>query len=122
VGRVSEDLGAPVAHLALKDGVPVFDRTGRRVGVVDRVLLDEATGIFEGIVIHAPPLLPGRHMYAGHEQIDELRERGVVLSVDAEQLAEVGPPSRRRRGDDDSVESPLAARLRKAWDRLTGMR
>jgi hypothetical protein len=28
----------------------------------------------------------------------------------------------RRHGDDDSVESPLEARLRKAWDRLTGMR
>jgi hypothetical protein len=115
------DLGAPVAHLGLADGVPVYDREGRRVGVVDRVMTEEPGGIFEGIVIHTLPL-PGRHLYAGHEQIAELRERGVVLSVDAGDLHELTPRRRRDRDAGDTPESPLEARLRHAWDWLAGMR
>jgi hypothetical protein len=121
MGRLSDALGAPVAHLALQEGVPVYDRDGDRLGVVDRVLTDEATGIFDGIVVHTLPL-PGRHLYAGHEQIAELRERGVVLSVDARELRELRPSSRRPRGAGEAVENPLEARLRRAWDRITGMR
>jgi hypothetical protein len=121
MGRLSEDLGAPVAHLALQEGVPVFDPEGRRVGVVDRVLTDEVTGIFDGIVIHTLPL-PGRHLLASHEQVAELRERGVVLSVGAGELREYAGRSRRARGDGGPVENPLEALVRKAWDRITGMR
>ena len=121
MGRVSLDLGAPVAHLALRDGVPVYDREGRRVGVVDRVMTEEPAGIFEGIVIHTLPL-PGRHLYAGHEQIAELRERGVVLAVDAGELSEATPRRRRGRGVREAPESPLEARLRRAWDWLNGLR
>jgi hypothetical protein len=118
---VTADLGAPVAHLALDEGVPVYDREGRRVGVVDRVITDEATGIFDGIVVHTLPL-PGRHLYAGHEQIAELRERGVVLSVDAAELHELPARPRRPRTDGESPESPLEARLRRAWDWIIGIR
>jgi hypothetical protein len=121
MGHVSLDLGAPVAHLALQEGVPVYDRDGGRVGVVDRVMIEEPGGIFEGIVIHTLPL-PGRHLYAGHEQIAELRERGVILSVNAEALRELKPVRRRRRGDGDAPESSLEAHLRRAWDWLTGVR
>jgi hypothetical protein len=121
MGRMNLDLGAPVAHLGLADGVPVYDREGRRVGVVDRVMTEEPGGIFEGIVIHTLPL-PGRHLYADHEQIAELHERGVVLSVNAGELHELTPRQRRARGAGDASESPLEARLRHAWDWLAGMR
>ena len=47
-----DDLGAPVSHLALRDGVPAYDRNGQDVGVVDRVMTDEGTGISEGLIIH----------------------------------------------------------------------
>jgi hypothetical protein len=121
MGRLSgDDLGPPVAHLGLEEGVPVFDRGGRRVGVVDRVLTDEATGIFDGLVIHTLPL-PGRHLYAAHEQVAELRERGVLLSVDAGELNELRR-GRRRRAGDRPAENPLEARLRRVWDWITGMR
>ena len=73
-----EELGSPVGHLALEDGTPVYDREGKRVGVVEHV--DAPSGIFEGIVIHTYPL-PGRHLYADVHQVAELRERGVLLSV-----------------------------------------
>ena len=116
-----DELGARVAHLALKEGVPVYDRSGQRVGVVDRVMTDEVTGIFEGVIVHTLPL-PGRHVYASHEQIAELRERGVLLSVDRTELHELSARSARKRGSEDTVESPLEARLRRAWDWITGVR
>jgi hypothetical protein len=119
--RLSLDLGPEVAHLALKEGVPVYDPDGRRVGVVDRVMTDEATGIFDGIVIHTLPL-PGRHLYAAHEQVAELHERGVLLATSADQLPALGGRRRRRRDDDEPLENSLEARLRRAWDRITGMR
>jgi hypothetical protein len=117
-----DELGAPVAHLALPEGVPVYDRSGRRIGVVDRVMTDEATGIFEGIIIHTHPL-PGRHLYAGHEQIAELRERGVLLTAEASDLHDLSERTARvRTGGPETPEHPLERRLRKAWDWLTGVR
>jgi uncharacterized protein YrrD len=116
-----EKLGDPVAPLALAEGVPVYDRSGRRIGVVDSVVMDEVTGIFDGLIVHTLPL-PGRHLYAGHEQIAELREHGVLLSVEREQLHEVDPRSERRRKARRTPERPLEARLRRAWDKITGVR
>lgn len=121
IGESIDDLGEPVAHRAVREGVPVFDRTGRRVGVVDRVMVDEATDTFEGIIVHTLPL-PGRHLYAGHEQITELRERAVLLSVEAGELQELSERyGRKREAGDDSPEHPLERRLRRAWDRITGV-
>jgi hypothetical protein len=116
-----QNLGAPVAHTGLTDGVPVYDRAGRRIGVLDEVISDEATGIFKGVLIHTLPL-PGRHLYATENQIGELRERGVLLSVDAEALQP--PPERRRRRDraGRGQESPVESALRRLWDRITGVR
>jgi hypothetical protein len=116
------DLGEPVSHLALEDGVPVYDRGGESFGVVEHVLADEATGIFEGLIIHARPVVPGRHLFASHEQIEELRERGVRLAVRRDELYDLDEASRARRAREDRPESPLEAALRKAWDWLIGVR
>ena len=116
-----EDLGAVISYRALPDGVPVFDTDGRHVGVVDQAMEDPVTGIFEGIVIHTRPL-PGRHLFADYEQIAEIRERGVQLSVSADELYELSARSRRHGGELDTPESPLERRLRRAWDWITGFR
>jgi PRC-barrel domain len=116
------DLGAPVSYLALPDGVPVFDRDGARVGVVDHILIDDVTGIFEGVIIHTRPVVPGRHLFASHEQIAELRERGVRLAVDRDDLYELGQPGPRGRLHDRAAESAVETALRKAWDWITGVR
>jgi hypothetical protein len=100
--------------------VPVYDRAGARIGVVDRVVSDQVIDIFEGIVVHTLPL-PGRHLYASHEQIAELRERGVLLSTGVSELHELSRRSGRRRGR-PSPESPLERRLRRALDWLGGVR
>jgi sporulation protein YlmC with PRC-barrel domain len=117
-----EDLGAPVSPLVVRDGTPVYDRDGREVGVVERVMSDEATGIFEGLVIHGRPILAARHLYAAHDQIAELRERGVVLAVRGDELHELDARAGCRRHDDGSPETSLEAALRKAWDWLVGAR
>jgi hypothetical protein len=115
-----EDLGPPIAYTVLEEGTPVYDRNGERIGVVDHVLADMQLDIFEGVTVHTLPL-PGRHLFADVEQIAELHERGVLLAVERDQLHE--PPDRspgNRTDGDDRVESPLEARLRRAWDRLAG--
>ncbi|HWF52023.1 MAG TPA: hypothetical protein VG294_15390 [Solirubrobacteraceae bacterium] len=108
-----EELGAPIAYLALRDGTPVYDAKGHGVGVVEHVM--EFGGIFEGLIIHTHPL-PGRHLYADVDEIAEIREHGVLLSVDRDELQEPRPD----RPPSDQPESLLEARLRRAWDWLTG--
>ena len=116
-----DDLGAPIAYTVLAEGTPVYDRDGKRIGVVEHVLADFTLDIFEGVIVHTRAL-PGRHLVADVDQIAELHERGVVLSVERDRLHE--PPRRSDRDDEgnDKVDSPLESRLRRVWDRLTGRR
>jgi uncharacterized protein YrrD len=79
-----EDLGAPVAYLVLKDGTPVYDRSGDRVGEVEHVLDDEQADLFHGLIVSTA----GGHRFARADQVDGLYERGVIVSVPAGQLAE----------------------------------
>ena len=117
VGAV-QDLGPPVAYLALKEGTPVYDRDGQRVGVVEHALADEPMDIFHGLIVHTTPL-PGRHLFADADQIAELRERGVLLSAGREELHEPGEQRAARGASDDTpADGPLQARLRRAWDWL----
>ena len=115
----ADDLGPVVAWTGLLEGTPVYDPDGRPVGVVERV--EAPLGIFEGIVIHTRPL-PGRHRFAGHDQIAELRERGVKLAVDRAEVHELGEHDGRRRRDSERPEPAVEALLRKAWDWLSGVR
>lgn len=115
-----EDLGSPVAYTALADGTPVHDRSGRRVGVVEHVLADTDVDIFHGLVIHTKPL-PGRHLYADADQIAELHERGVLLAVEEDDLPEPSA-STARPSVGDREETPLEARVRRAWDWISNRR
>jgi hypothetical protein len=109
------DLGPRIAYLALRDGTPVYDRNGKRTGVVEHVF---AVGdIFEGMIIHTHPL-PGRHLYADADQVDEIRERGVVLAVERDDLHDPSLESARHRGGAHDIG--LEARLRRAWDWIAG--
>ncbi len=114
-----QDLGAPVAYTGIADGTPVLDRNGERIGVAEHVMADLELDIFHGLIIHTTPL-PGRHMYADADQIADLYERGVVLSVERDELHELTQESRQiaRRSD----ETPLEARIRRAWDWIAARR
>jgi hypothetical protein len=116
-------LGPPISYLALKEGIPVYDAAGEKVGVVEHVLADAGADIFDGLIIHTEPL-PGRHVFADVDQIAEMREGGVVLSVGAGELhaPDRDYPSGIETEHDDEAESPLAARLRRAFDWIAGRR
>jgi hypothetical protein len=100
--------------------VPVYDRAGERIGVVDHVMVDGRTGIFEGVIVHARPL-PGRHLYAHHDQIAEVHERGVVLSVGRDELHAIDATRSRRTRSERLPEPKLEAILRRAWDWINGV-
>jgi hypothetical protein len=112
------DLGPPTAYFLLAEGTPVYARDGGRVGVFEELLGDLTADVFDGIVIHTMPL-PGEHVVARADQIEELRERGVLLRVDRAALepARAGPS---HDDEDRPPEPPLQSWLRRAWDRLTG--
>lgn len=111
-----EDLGDPIAWLALAEGVPVYDRQGQQIGVVERVQADEGMDIFEGLVVHMLPL-PGAHLFADADQISELHERGVLLSVQRDELQKARKqPAAGEAHSHEPRESAVQARLRRAWD------
>jgi uncharacterized protein YrrD len=103
-----DELGPPIAYVALEEGTPVYDASGERVGVVEHVQGDMNADVFDGLIVHTKPL-PGKHLFADVGQIAELRERGVVLSVERGELHE---PRERR----EAVGGQLEARVRRAWD------
>ncbi len=113
-----DDLGPPIAYTVLEEGTAVFGRNGKRIGVVDQVLADMQLDIFEGVIVQTRPL-PGRRLFADVEQIAELRERGVLLAVERDDLRE--PPDEsamKNRDSDDTAATPLGERLRRAWNRI----
>jgi hypothetical protein len=114
------DLGPRIAATALADGTPVFDPDGRRIGVVDQVLIEPPGGIFEGVIVHTLPL-PGRHLRAMPDQIAEIHRNGVLLSVSAEALREEHD-RRHRENQNRSPEPPLERFARRVLDRLGGRR
>jgi uncharacterized protein YrrD len=78
-----EDLGAPVAYLVLKDGTPVYDRSGAKVGEVEHVLDDEQSDVFHGLIVKTKD----GHRFARGDQVDGLFEHGVIVAVPADELA-----------------------------------
>ncbi len=117
------DLGSPISYEVLDDGVPVYDRDGGQVGEVAHVLAAEDVDVFDGIVIreHAGR---GGHRFADADVIAEIHERGVVLTLDhaaCEQLPEPSAnPAAMGVDPGDPPTGSVAAKLRRAWDLLSG--
>jgi uncharacterized protein YrrD len=103
------DLGAPGSYLTLTAGVPVYSSDGERLGVVSHVLAEPEKDIFDGIVIDTSPL-PGGHRFVDAPEVDRIRERGVVLTLDAARAASLPEPG----------PSELELKLRRAWDLISG--
>ncbi len=104
-----DDLGAPASYLTLAAGVPVFSSDDERLGEVEHVLAESDKDIFDGVVFDASPL-PGGHRFVDAAEVDEIYEKGVVLTIDAaaaRDLPEPGP-------------SDLELKLRRAWDLISG--
>jgi uncharacterized protein YrrD len=117
------DTGQPSSYEALEQGTPVFSRDGAQIGTVAHVLAVEEEDVFDGIVI-AEHRGRGGHRFADADDVDRIYERAVILKLDAEASTRLPEPSAnpavvhedpgRRAG------GPLAQKLRRAWDYLSG--
>ena len=96
---------------------------GRELGRVQHVLADPDADLFDGFVIDTT-VLPGGHRFVDATQVDEIFERGVVLTVDAAAAEALPKPSANpgeiEVGPDDVVPDELHDKLRRAWDRISG--
>lgn len=88
-----DDLGAPLSYLVLQKGVPVFSSDGRRLGRVVRVLAAPEANMFDGIIFDTKSG-PGGHRFVDAPEVGQIYERGVILTIDAEEAAAL--PRRRR--------------------------
>ena len=113
----------PASYLTLQRGADVISSDGERVGVVEHVLRDESTDIFDGIVIDVR-LGPGGLHFVDAPEVGEIREHEVVLAVPAARVEQLPKPSpnpavMEHHGIEDS-EGKLEHKLRRAWEIISG--
>ena len=117
------DYGEPTSYLEIEEGCEVVSSDGEKVGTVQHVLADEETDIFDGIVIDTQ-LGPGGLHFVDAPQVNECFERAVQLSIPASDVSGLPKPTANpavmeHHGVEDS-ESGLQAKLRRAWDLISG--
>jgi uncharacterized protein YrrD len=118
-----DDLGQPSSYISLEEGVPVYSSDGESLGKVEHVLADPEIDVFDGLVIDTS-VLPGGHRFVDAAQVEEIYERGVVLTVDAAGAGNLPEPSASpgvlEAGPGDMVREDLGDKLRRAWDLISG--
>jgi hypothetical protein len=113
----------PGSNLTLEEGTDVVSSDGERVGAVQHVLNDEATGIFDGLVIDTS-LGPGGLRFVDAPQVAEIGADSVALTLTAAQVESLPEPSAspavmEHHGIEDS-EGKLEHKLRRAWEIVSG--
>jgi hypothetical protein len=121
----SADMGSEdsASYLTLGAGASVTSADGERLGTVEHVLRDDATDIFDGIVIdmrHGPG---GLH-FVDAPEVAEIGPDGVRLTISAEEAEHLPKPSpnpavMESHGVEDS-EGKLEHKLRRAWEIASG--
>ena len=118
-----DDLGPPIAYIAVEQGTPVFASDGQQIGKVEHVLADDGADVFDGIIIDTQAG-PGGWRFVDGPEVADIHERGVVLSIDtvaAEQLPEpTENPGGLRIDAADAKENAAVEKLRRAWDYISG--
>jgi len=117
------ELGQPSSYLALEAGAPVYSSDGGQVGKVEHVLRDADADIFDGIVLDTSEL-PGGHRFVDAAHVEEVYERGVALKLDRAAVESAPEPSENpaavRAHPDETADSELGRKLRRAWDLISG--
>ena len=118
-----EDLGSPISYLVVDKGVPVFSSDGQNVARVVRVLSEAKVDMFDGIIIDTTAG-PGGHRFVDAPEVGEIFERGVILKIDAAEVAQLPKPGQNPGSISvsaaDVAGEPRPGFLRRAWDRLSG--
>jgi hypothetical protein len=115
--------GESASYLTLEAGAPVISADGERVGTVEHVLRDDATDIFDGIVIDMR-LGPGGLHFVDAPEVAQIGPDGVRLTIDAAEAEHLPKPSpnpavMEHHGVEDS-EGTLEHKLRRAWEIVSG--
>ena len=113
--------------MVLEEGTAVLSAEGEAIGEVAHVLAEPEEDIFDGIVVDAS-WLPGGHVFADSEQVDEIRTDAVMLRLDRAACRSLPQPSENpaalETGPGDTVKDDLGdqldQKLRRAWDRISG--
>lgn len=87
-----DDLGAPLSYLVLKPGVPVYTADGEQVGRVIEVLAASEAHMFDGILFDTKRG-PGGRRFVDAPEVERIHERGVVLTIRADEVEQL--PKRR---------------------------
>jgi PRC-barrel domain. len=117
------DYGEPTSYLAVKKGCAVVSSDGEDVGTVQHVLADEESDVFDGVVIDTQ-LGPGGLHFVDAPQVNECRERAILISLPAAEVPDLpkptpNPAAMEHHGVENS-ESSLQQKLHRAWDLVSG--
>jgi hypothetical protein len=85
---VAIDDGHAIHYTALERGTPVYSSDEVEVGRVAEVLDNYREHIFDGLVIEAG----GRQRFVDAPEVARTAERGVTLTITAEEAEQLGPP------------------------------
>jgi hypothetical protein len=115
--------GERASYLTLEPGADVISADGERIGILEHVLRDEATDIFDGLIIDVK-LGPGGVHFVDAPEVAEIREGAVVLAITAADVERLPKPSpspavMEHHGVEDS-EGKLEHKLRRAWEIVSG--
>jgi PRC-barrel domain len=102
----------PVSWLMIEKGWTVLASEGEQIGVIDEVVGDSGTDIFDGLTIKTGALSSPRYVPA--EQVEAIVEGRVTLKLspaEAEQLEEYEPPG---------AEEAILPESASALERLVG--
>jgi sporulation protein YlmC with PRC-barrel domain len=86
---VAQDDGHPIHYTAVQRRTPVYASDGEQVGVVDEVVDNYREHILDGIVLEGTD---GKLRFADAPEVAHTAERGVTLSITAEESAALPPP------------------------------
>ena len=78
----------PVSWFMIEPGWTVVDSTGREIGSVDEVVGDSSDDIFNGLSVSASLL--GRPRYVPSEQVAEITDGRVRLSLSKDEIERLG--------------------------------
>jgi hypothetical protein len=85
------DDGEAIHYAAVKRGTPVYSSDEVEVGKVDAILDNYREHIFDGVVFKDHD---GVIRFADAPEVQRTAERGVTLTVDAEQAMQLPPPEK----------------------------
>ncbi|HEY1285544.1 MAG TPA: hypothetical protein VGF04_05605 [Solirubrobacterales bacterium] len=85
------DIGQSIHYAAVRRGTPVYGADEVEVGRVEAMLDNYREHIFDGVVFSGSD---GRLRFVDAPEVARTAENGVLLRIDAEEAARLGPPDK----------------------------